>query len=158
MVGKQGDEAITTEKAKAPSNSESASIRNGAVDAAMTAGGTKLHPQPTDDALDPLNWSRTTKHVILAIVMFKYAQTLCHSSTNPTPSGYFLDDGRLTNCFSDTSYSPTSRQQRSPPFPKFRSSSPSHYPRSTGPSPFPPSASPSDPCSGPRSATSTAAA
>ncbi|KAJ5919907.1 Major facilitator superfamily domain general substrate transporter [Penicillium verhagenii] len=39
---------------------------------AVTRGGIKLHPQPTSDALDPLNWSNFHKNVILAIVMFKY--------------------------------------------------------------------------------------
>jgi hypothetical protein len=33
--------------------------------------GTKIHPQPTSDPLDPLNWSRLEKHTILGIVMFK---------------------------------------------------------------------------------------
>lgn len=31
--------------------------------------GIALHPQPVDDALDPLNWSTFHKHTILAIVM-----------------------------------------------------------------------------------------
>lgn len=31
--------------------------------------GMRLHPQPTNDPLDPLNWSKTRKHSILAIVM-----------------------------------------------------------------------------------------
>ncbi|KAJ5536382.1 Major facilitator superfamily domain general substrate transporter [Penicillium frequentans] len=39
---------------------------------AVNKKGIKLHPQPTSDALDPLNWSKFQKHVILAIVMFKY--------------------------------------------------------------------------------------
>lgn len=33
--------------------------------------GIKIHPQPTSDPLDPLNWSRLEKHTILGIVMFK---------------------------------------------------------------------------------------
>lgn len=33
--------------------------------------GVKIHPQPTSDPLDPLNWSRLEKHTILGIVMFK---------------------------------------------------------------------------------------
>ncbi|CAI7620479.1 unnamed protein product [Penicillium bialowiezense] len=40
--------------------------------AAVNKNGIKLHPQPTADSLDPLNWSSLQKHVILAIVMFKY--------------------------------------------------------------------------------------
>ncbi|KAL4943620.1 hypothetical protein BDV06DRAFT_234500 [Aspergillus oleicola] len=55
-----------------------------ATDAAMTApvavpgtgaveqNGIAVHPQPTADPLDPLNWSRLQKHTILGIVMFKY--------------------------------------------------------------------------------------
>ncbi|KAL4901609.1 hypothetical protein BDW74DRAFT_170065 [Aspergillus multicolor] len=34
--------------------------------------GIRVHPQPTSDPLDPLNWSRLQKHTILGIVMFKY--------------------------------------------------------------------------------------
>ena len=30
-----------------------------------------LHPQPTSDPLDPLNWSKWRKHGILGIVMLK---------------------------------------------------------------------------------------
>jgi hypothetical protein len=33
--------------------------------------GLKIHPQPTSDPLDPLNWSRLQKHTILGIVMLK---------------------------------------------------------------------------------------
>jgi hypothetical protein len=40
--------------------------------AAVNKNGIKLHPQPTSDSLDPLNWSSLQKHTILAIVMFKY--------------------------------------------------------------------------------------
>lgn len=32
--------------------------------------GLKVHPQPTADPLDPLNWSTLKKHTILAIVMY----------------------------------------------------------------------------------------
>ncbi|OOF93173.1 hypothetical protein ASPCADRAFT_151615 [Aspergillus carbonarius ITEM 5010] len=31
-----------------------------------------MHPTPTTDPLDPLNWTRLQKHTILGIVMFKY--------------------------------------------------------------------------------------
>ncbi|KAE8350690.1 major facilitator superfamily domain-containing protein [Aspergillus coremiiformis] len=34
--------------------------------------GAKLHPQPTSDPLDPLNWSTVQKNSILGIVMLKY--------------------------------------------------------------------------------------
>lgn len=34
--------------------------------------GTHTHPAPTSDPLDPLNWPRWRKHVILGIVMLKF--------------------------------------------------------------------------------------
>lgn len=37
----------------------------------VTKDGMRLHPQPTSDPLDPLNWSSFKKHLILAIVMWK---------------------------------------------------------------------------------------
>lgn len=42
-----------------------------AVENVVTRDGFRLHPQPTSDELDPLNWSFFQKHTILAIVMFK---------------------------------------------------------------------------------------
>ena len=39
-------------------------------DIAISKDGVKLHPQPTADPLDPLNWSFAKKHTILAIVMY----------------------------------------------------------------------------------------
>jgi hypothetical protein len=42
------------------------------VDNMITRDGLRVHPQPTADPLDPLNWSFFQKHTILAIVMFKY--------------------------------------------------------------------------------------
>ncbi|KAJ6022261.1 Major facilitator superfamily domain general substrate transporter [Penicillium herquei] len=39
---------------------------------AISRNGVKVHPQPTSDPLDPLNWSGFQKHVILSIVMLKY--------------------------------------------------------------------------------------
>ena len=44
--------------------------------ATITQDGVKLHPQPTADPLDPLNWSPWRKNTILGIVMFKYAPTI----------------------------------------------------------------------------------
>lgn len=38
----------------------------------VTKDGIKLHPQPTSDPLDPLNWSSLRKHTVLGIVMLKY--------------------------------------------------------------------------------------
>ena len=37
----------------------------------VTKDGMRLHPQPTSDPLDPLNWSSFKKHLILGIVMWK---------------------------------------------------------------------------------------
>lgn len=42
------------------------------VDNVVTRHGVRIHPQPTTDPLDPLNWSSFQKHTILAIVMFLY--------------------------------------------------------------------------------------
>ncbi|KAI9832279.1 MAG: hypothetical protein M1819_004457 [Sarea resinae] len=38
----------------------------------LTKDGMMLHPQPTADPLDPLNWSSFRKHSILGIVMWMY--------------------------------------------------------------------------------------
>lgn len=38
---------------------------------AVDKNGIKLHPQPTSDPLDPLNWSNLQKHTILSAVMLK---------------------------------------------------------------------------------------
>jgi hypothetical protein len=58
-----------------PSDQMQLSIEKGATHLVCNAGGTsdgsKVHPPPTTDPLDPLNWSTMQKHVILAIVMFK---------------------------------------------------------------------------------------
>ena len=40
-------------------------------DIKITKDGVEVHPQPTADPLDPLNWTKWRKHVILAIVMMK---------------------------------------------------------------------------------------
>lgn len=54
---------------------EGAAIAPGLVDtvieSAVTKDGLKVHPQPTTDPLDPLNWSRWRKGCILSIVMLK---------------------------------------------------------------------------------------
>jgi hypothetical protein len=36
----------------------------------LSRNGVQLHPQPTTDPLDPLNWSNLRKYTILAIVMW----------------------------------------------------------------------------------------
>lgn len=58
-----------------PSSGQMVSIEKGdthlVCEAGGSADGSKVHPQPTTDPLDPLNWSTMQKHVILAIVMLK---------------------------------------------------------------------------------------
>lgn len=51
---------------------------------AVEHNGIRVHPQPTADPLDPLNWSRLQKHTILGIVMFKYdyALSILHNHPN----------------------------------------------------------------------------
>lgn len=47
-------------------------IARGARDSCVTdlsTHGVQLHPQPTTDPLDPLNWTSLRKHCILGIVM-----------------------------------------------------------------------------------------
>ena len=39
-------------------------------DVGVSKDGLKLHPQPTADPLDPLNWTSWRKHTILAVVMY----------------------------------------------------------------------------------------
>lgn len=41
-------------------------------EAAITRDGFHVHPQPTSDSLDPLNWTNWRKNSILAIICFKY--------------------------------------------------------------------------------------
>ncbi|KAL8931080.1 MAG: hypothetical protein Q9208_000183 [Pyrenodesmia sp. 3 TL-2023] len=47
--------------------------------------GLKVHPQPTADPLDPLNWSSLKKHSILAIVMYLYFM-FTYITTTTVPS------------------------------------------------------------------------
>lgn len=39
-------------------------------EAVVTKDGIPLHPQPTNDPLDPLNWNEWRKHTMLVIVMW----------------------------------------------------------------------------------------
>ena len=64
-------EASPTTAAPGP-YSEKAATEHGASEAAIVMrDGVKVHPQPTADPLDPLNWSAWRKNTILGIVMFK---------------------------------------------------------------------------------------
>ena len=40
------------------------------IEVAVVKDGVPVHPQPTGDPLDPLNWATWQKHVILGIVMW----------------------------------------------------------------------------------------
>ncbi|CEJ58740.1 hypothetical protein PMG11_07387 [Penicillium brasilianum] len=60
-------------------------------DAGAKTDGTKAHPQPTNDPLDPLNWSTMQKHVILAIVMLKYF-LFTYLTTTTVPSFTEIQD------------------------------------------------------------------
>ena len=58
------------------SDNEKASYDDGVVgESFVTRDGVKVHPQPTADPLDPLNWSWIKKHSILAIVMYLYVSS-----------------------------------------------------------------------------------
>lgn len=45
---------------------------NEKADISLGQDGDPVHPRPTLDTLDPLNWSRLQKGTILGIVMLKY--------------------------------------------------------------------------------------
>jgi hypothetical protein len=68
--------------------------------------GVKIHPQPTTDFRDPLNWSSGQKHTILGIVMLKY--NIVTSVPGPMSA----------DAKPDISYSPISPPQPSPPSPR----------------------------------------
>jgi len=55
------------------------------VEHVVTRDGFRMHPQPTTDPLDPLNWTSFQKHVILAIVMFLYFM-FTYITTTSVPS------------------------------------------------------------------------
>ncbi|KAJ5563416.1 hypothetical protein N7535_008580 [Penicillium sp. DV-2018c] len=58
--------------------------------AAVGTNGIRLHPQPTADALDPLNWSKFQKHIILSIVMFKTMTDRLTNTSSSSDNRYFL--------------------------------------------------------------------
>ncbi|KAF7506824.1 hypothetical protein GJ744_011170 [Endocarpon pusillum] len=61
------------------------------VEGAVTKDGIKIHPQPTADPLDPLNWSPWRKNTILSIVMIKYFM-FTYVTTTTVPSFFELQD------------------------------------------------------------------
>ena len=69
----KGDEAPRKEYGTPPDTEEKQFLGGNEAsthDIAVVKDGMKLHPQPTADPLDPLNWSSAKKHTILAIVMY----------------------------------------------------------------------------------------
>ncbi|KAI4180612.1 MAG: hypothetical protein LQ346_006953 [Caloplaca aetnensis] len=56
-----------------------------AEDIGISKDGLKVHPQPTADPLDPLNWSSFKKNSILAIVMYLYFM-FTYITTTTVPS------------------------------------------------------------------------
>ncbi|KAJ5587469.1 uncharacterized protein N7459_003234 [Penicillium hispanicum] len=75
MIEKQIDEKCHGHDTSIPSEQGQTPIDLGThvvYEPAVDNSGIRLHPQPTPDELDPLNWSSLQKHTILFIVMFKY--------------------------------------------------------------------------------------
>ncbi|KAL8731708.1 MAG: hypothetical protein Q9181_004207 [Wetmoreana brouardii] len=60
-------------------------------DVGVSKDGMRVHPQPTADPLDPLNWSSFRKHTILAIVMYLYFM-FTYITTTTVPSFPELQD------------------------------------------------------------------
>ncbi|EXJ94156.1 hypothetical protein A1O1_02549 [Capronia coronata CBS 617.96] len=68
----QGDGEALQNGTHEKSESNTVAPHPAAAENVVTRDGVRLHPQPTSDPLDPLNWSSFQKHTILAVVMFKY--------------------------------------------------------------------------------------
>lgn len=60
---------VTNAKPEANYTSAPGNVTDGQVVGPL---GIPLHPQPTTDKLDPLNWTSTRKHIILGVVMYMY--------------------------------------------------------------------------------------
>lgn len=74
MTDEKHDKVCQEQSASASSDQMPVTIEKGTqvvCDAAVNKNGIRLHPQPTSDPLDPLNWSSLQKHAILSIVMLK---------------------------------------------------------------------------------------
>ncbi|PGH16212.1 hypothetical protein AJ79_01981 [Helicocarpus griseus UAMH5409] len=83
-VIKQSDKSILSLNNGKTGISESETEQR-SLDHEVTKDGIRLHPQPTSDPLDPLNWSILQKHSILGIVMIKYFLfTYITTTTVPT--------------------------------------------------------------------------
>ena len=70
MNEKLDPEPLSLDRPKEKGSPEEPDIQ-ASYDHSVMRDGVKLHPQPTADPLDPLNWSSLKKHTILGIVMFK---------------------------------------------------------------------------------------
>ncbi|KAI9730351.1 MAG: hypothetical protein M1834_005861 [Cirrosporium novae-zelandiae] len=66
-----GDQELpSNEPSKDPSMTEKGALAE--THPELLKDGMHLHPQPTSDPLDPLNWTSIRKHSVLGIVMLKY--------------------------------------------------------------------------------------
>ena len=72
VPGPENDEAIQANSTSYDVGNEKGNVIQHA-EHNISKDGMRLHPQPTADPLDPLNWSSFRKHSILAIVMYLYA-------------------------------------------------------------------------------------
>lgn len=110
--------------------------------AEINKNGIRLHPQPTADSLDPLNWSSLQKHGILSIVMLKYVQKQLrdsfaiwlHTCQKVNSSLHVL----LTSSYAllDISYSHTSRPPQFHHLQRFKINTRLAIRKSTGQSPY----------------------
>lgn len=57
----------------------------------LAPSGRPLLPTPTNDELDPLNWSTFQKYICIAIVCYSYFM-LTYFTTVPIPSFAFLQE------------------------------------------------------------------
>ncbi|KAL4947604.1 major facilitator superfamily domain-containing protein [Aspergillus filifer] len=58
------------EAESAPTHAMAVSVPGTGTSAVIEQNGIAVHPQPTADPLDPLNWSKLQKHTILGIVIY----------------------------------------------------------------------------------------
>lgn len=76
--------------------------------------GMKLHPQPTSDPLDPLNWSTARKNSILVILMALYFE-FTYLTTTSKFVGFRLSSV-FTNLLQPFPHSPKSKSNTGSPW------------------------------------------
>lgn len=79
-----GHDLAATASGDDPENGWSSDVR-------LDHAGLPLVPTPTNDELDPLNWSLPRKYVCIAIVFYSYFM-LTYFTTAPIPSFTFLQE------------------------------------------------------------------